>query len=223
MWTPKAEVGARLVDEGYSGYAYPTRFVTYLARFLLNYDEGSAEWWRTQGAALPLGVDRATLKELRSQQFGKFSESVQVGLRQFGQKKNDKGPRILYSLLRARYGDSRQAKMQLAILFSLLPPPSQPSGLVRQALGEFDNTSIVDLTVINGGRGYTVPPKVTIAPPDAQVYGVPAVARALMRPTGSIALLRIRSGGAHANAPAVSITPPSWVAGAPERVVAQHC
>ena len=67
---------------------------------------------------LPFGVNRATLKELRSQQFGKFSESVQLGLRQFGQKKNDKGPRTLYSILRSRYGDSRQAKLQLAILFS---------------------------------------------------------------------------------------------------------
>jgi len=50
VWTPRAEVVARFVDEGYSGYAYPQRFVTYLARFLLNYDEGSAEWWAAQGA-----------------------------------------------------------------------------------------------------------------------------------------------------------------------------
>ena len=76
VWTPKAEVGARFVDEGYSGYAYPTRFVTYLARFLLNYDEGSAAWWEAQGAGLPLGVDREALKKLRSQQFGKCPTCV---------------------------------------------------------------------------------------------------------------------------------------------------
>ena len=210
VWTPRAEVRSRVVDDdGYSGYAYPPQFVTYLARILLNYDEGSAQWWAAQGAALPVYVDRATLTLLRSRQFGKFSESVKVGLRQFGQKKNDKGPRTLYSLLRARYGESRQAKLQLAILFSLLPPPSQPSGLVRQALGEFDNTTITALNMIDGGRGYTEPPTVRISSPDAQIYGAPAVARALMRPAGAIAQLRLLApGGFYAQAPAVSITPP---------------
>ena len=53
VWTPRAEVGSRGADsEGYSGYAYPQRFVTYLARVLLNYDKGSAEWWAAQGASL---------------------------------------------------------------------------------------------------------------------------------------------------------------------------
>ena len=195
VWTPKAEVGARIRDDGYSGYDYPPRFVTYLARFLLNFDEGSSKWWASQGAALPLGIDRASLKELRSQQFGQFSQSVLVGLRQFGQKKNDKGPRTLYSFLRARYGESRQSKLQLAILFSLLPPPSQPSGLVRQALGEFDNTTITEITVINGGRGYTRPPQIVISLPDAQVYGAAATAQAIMRPTGALAELRLTGGG----------------------------
>ena len=222
VWTPKAEVGNRIIDEGYSGYAYPQRFITYLARFLLNYDEGSAEWWAAQGAALPLSVDRTTLKELRSQQFGKFSESVQVGLRQFGQKKNDKGPRTLYSLLRARYGESRQSKLQLAILFSLLPPPSQPSGLVRQALGEFDNTSITAVTVISGGADYTAPPTVAISPPDAQLYGAPAVARALMRPTGAVARLRLSGGGSqYAQAPTVTIAPPAVSGGRSARAEAR--
>lgn len=222
VWTPKAEVGARVVDEGYSGYAYPQRFVTYLARFLLNYDEGSAEWWAAQGTALPIGVNRATLKELRTMQFGRFSESVKVGLRQFGQKKNDRGPRMLYSLLRARYGDSRQAKLQLAILFSLLPPPSQPSGLVRQALGEFDNTSITAMAVIRAGRNYTTPPRVVIAPPDAQAYGAPALARAHMQPTGSIAQLRLSGGGGgYAAPPTVSISPPAARGGRAARAEAR--
>ena len=42
VWQPREQVARKAV----SGAAqYPTRFITYLSRFLLNFDEASAQWW----------------------------------------------------------------------------------------------------------------------------------------------------------------------------------
>ena len=129
VWQPSSELRPRSGDVR---QLYPARFSTYLARFLLRYDQGSSQWWQTQGAALPLSGKRTELQQLRENQFSQFSESVAVGLGQFG---GPQGPRQLYSLLRSRYGVSRQGKLQLAKLFTLLEAPTQPKDLIARALG----------------------------------------------------------------------------------------
>ena len=57
--------------------------MTYLARFLLNYDKGSAGWWSDQLRGLPLDLERSSLRSIRERQFGQFSESVEVGLQKY--------------------------------------------------------------------------------------------------------------------------------------------
>ena len=54
VWEPRSE----LPPAGDVRQVYPKRFITYLARFLLRYDQGSSQWWQSQGAALPLSGNR---------------------------------------------------------------------------------------------------------------------------------------------------------------------
>jgi hypothetical protein len=56
---------------------YDTRFITYLARFLLNFDPAANAWWREQNfdANGRLSID--SQKKLR---FAEFAESVEIGL-----------------------------------------------------------------------------------------------------------------------------------------------
>ena len=63
---------------------YETRFITYLSRFLLNYDPAAVSWWEEQkfetnenenGGRSRMSVD--SQKKLR---FAEFAESVEVGL-----------------------------------------------------------------------------------------------------------------------------------------------
>ena len=108
VWQPKSANAPRAAKTSYQ----PT-FVTYLARFLLNYDRSSAGWWRAQASGLPVSLDRKGLKAIRYKQFGQFSESVEVGLQNY---QGRQGVRNLFSLLRSRYGTSPQGKVQLALV-----------------------------------------------------------------------------------------------------------
>ncbi|KAL7581793.1 hypothetical protein ACA910_022322 [Epithemia clementina (nom. ined.)] len=60
---------------------YETRFITYLARFLLNFDPAANSWWTKQGFvgtwdSSPDADDRALVEN----KFAEFAESVEVGL-----------------------------------------------------------------------------------------------------------------------------------------------
>jgi len=56
---------------------YETRFITYLSRFLLNFDPAAKSWWEeqdfTSNTKLPIPVQQ-------KQRFSEFSESVEIGL-----------------------------------------------------------------------------------------------------------------------------------------------
>ena len=207
VWEPRSEMPRRT-----GSTRYRKAFVAYLARFLLNFDSGSAEWWADQAKGFEYrGIDRDSLRSLRQKEFGQFSESVEVGLQRFSGKE---GPRELFSLLRSRYGKSRAGKYQIALLFSLLEAPLQPSDLIRRTLGDADNATIDTLTLISDGRGYYPggPPLVSITASDGT--GVPAQARAVLQSTGALIGLRLVAGGKgysyeNALAPAVSISPPA--------------
>ena len=53
--------------------SYQPTFITYLSRFLLNYDRSSADWWRGQLKGVPLSLEREQLRSIRERQFGQFS------------------------------------------------------------------------------------------------------------------------------------------------------
>lgn len=216
VWQPSSEVRGKG-----AGSSYPVRFTTYLTRFLLNFDPPSREWWVEQGAKLPLQAKRESLVELRSRQFSQYSESVQLGLSNFA---GPTGTRQLYSLLRSRYGVSRQGKLQLAILFSLLPPEQQPTDLIRRALGEADNATVTEIVVTDPGSGYLLPPAVAISPPDAAGAGRPALALAKMALTGEVGAIVLWNGGSgyrDDEPPVVTVTRPADPSGRPARVEAR--
>lgn len=230
MWEPRGELPARVNS------SYKPAFITYLARFLLNFDSGSAQWWDTQARGLPVDMSRVDLLKTRQRQFGQFSESVEVGLLRYQGKA---GVRELFSLLRSRYGVSREGKLQLALLFSLISKENQPSDLVQRTLGEADNATVASATVVNPGRGYNLaqPPLVQaqtnmsgplashanlafisssyhstfarpqVAMPDAG--GAVARLRVVLNATGKLVRVRITEpGSGYLAEPAVEISPP---------------
>ena len=95
VWEPRGKLPPRSTISS----SYKPFFITYLARFLLNYDESSAQWWDVQARALPVGVSTIELRKLRQKQFGQFAESVEIGLLRY---QGRDGVRQLFSLLRSR-------------------------------------------------------------------------------------------------------------------------
>ena len=212
VWQPRTKIVGTQVAKGAT--PYPTYFITYLSRFLLNFDESSAQWWALRAAEIPRGLSRAELLALRQKQFGQFSESVELGTRQFS---GAKGSRLLFSLLRSRYGGSQLGKLQIAMLFSLLEDARlQPTELVARVLGEIDNSTVVLATLSDGGSGYTgEPPLVTVTPPDAEQAsgsgGEDAVVRAVTKRTGALRRLELVSGGGGytVSRPVLTVSPPA--------------
>ena len=204
-WEPRSSI-PRLTEKT----SYQPRFITYLARFLLNFDRGSAAWWAEQSRQLPVGLNREALRAVRERQFGQFSESVEVGLVRY---QGQQGVRLLFSLMRSRYGKTPLAKVQLALLFSLISAANQPSDLIENALGEAENGHVNQVFLTSGGRGYTSaePPKVTLTPPDGGLgkMKTPAQIRAVLEVSGNVRGVTLtNSGGGYSSAPAVSFSPP---------------
>ena len=221
LWIPKADAPVKAVITSYQ----PT-FVTYLSRFLLNYDRSSATWWRDQLRNVPVSLGRQQLSSIREKQFGQFSESVEVGLQTYQGKD---GVRSLFNFLRYRYGTSGQAKLQLALLFSIISPRNQPSDLICRALGRADDGVVTAAELLDGGYGYASDesPEVVVSPPDGG--GAVAVVRAELGITGQLLSITLSDGGGgylpealgRRPPPAVSISPPEAQGGRRAEAVAR--
>ena len=135
----------------------------------------------------------------------------------------------LFALLKARY-TSIAAKRQLAILFSFISSPRlQPTSEIRGLLGESDNATITDITVIRPmekqnaakdesysrtsprrGGGYTLNsfPVVSIdGPPALGDEYQPAKLEPIMNPTSRILRIRVTDGGeGYTSAPQVTVS-----------------
>lgn len=129
----------------------------------------------------------------------------------------------LYSLLKARY-TSIAAKRQLAILFTFISLPGlQPTAEIRGLLGEADNATISEISVLQqsvkdeeksrtssrrgGGYSITSIPEVIVEPPPALGDDYrPAVLRPIMKPTSRVLRIKIiDQGEGYTAAPQVSI------------------
>ncbi|CAM9546268.1 unnamed protein product [Ectocarpus sp. 6 AP-2014] len=105
---------------------YGQGFVAYLARFLLNYDEGCREYFKGKlDCTLPKRDGSHVWEEFRG-----FVAAVGLGLHEF---QGSKGARELLESLSRKY-DSDGAPQQLAMLFSLLPPDVQPVPDIKSLL-----------------------------------------------------------------------------------------
>eukprot|EP00977_Amphora_coffeiformis_P006272 scaffold1351_cov176-Amphora_coffeaeformis.AAC.6 len=135
----------------------------------------------------------------------------------------------LFALLKARYS-SIAAKRQLAILFSFISSPRlQPTSEIRGLLGESDNATITEVTIVRPmvkqnapkdesysrtsprrGGGYALDsfPVVSIdGPPALGDEYQPAKLEPIMNPTGRILRIRVADGGeGYTSAPQVTVT-----------------
>lgn len=62
---------------------YNIQFITYLARFLLSFDEECQKWWYRRAADIPKTASLDQVNMIRLKQFGSFAASVEVGLQEF--------------------------------------------------------------------------------------------------------------------------------------------
>jgi hypothetical protein len=137
--------GLSLTPQG----VFSLAFVTYLARFLLNFDSSVKAWWAQEVLpAIPRrGYNKGSPERQRflMSRFGEFSTTVELGLAPFASK-GPEGAKQFCRRLAERYigpetdayakgtPEGRRIREQLALLFSLLPPKAQPTGLIRELL-----------------------------------------------------------------------------------------
>lgn len=119
---------------------YNVAFVTYLARFLLNFDASSRAWWRSQGLPSMPGtrVDDDT-RDMRMRTFSQFAASVQYGLRTFS---GPAGVDQLFDSLIRTHGAYPERRRHLALAFALLEA-SQPREKIAGLLRAGDGTPVV--------------------------------------------------------------------------------
>lgn len=229
--------GRTLFDAENAGYN--VRFVTYLSRFLLCFDEDCQRWWYNRAAELPRFASAEQVKAQRLAQFAAFSASVEVGLQEY---LGPDGPKTLLRSLVKRYcpdmnqlrkeredlglpplsesaeqkkeREIKEARRQIALLFGLMEK-NQPTEDITKLLAAIDNGSIQSVEVVDGGSGYAPgygPPEVRFPPPDAGEGYETARGRAVLEPVGR--LLRIdvvNRGGGYTKAPTVTIAPPAAI------------
>jgi len=146
-WRQFREVEGRAKDRKLKGQStYPVRFVTYLARFLINFDIADKRLWNDLAKEIPFTYSVEEVDGMRRRQFAEFADSVEIGLYDF---QGQKGVEYLFRLLVSRYGESYEARKQLAILFSFLES-NQPVGLIGELLAETDKAVVSSVKITRG-------------------------------------------------------------------------
>ena len=213
--------GTTVTDAERVGYS--VAFVTYLSRFLLNFDSNCQLWWFS--TKIPKNATPQQIEELRIKQFASFSASVEVAIQEDGYATTDGrdgAERLLKDLVR-RYGTvkgsindvpedgtrsteserrmARSARRQLALCFALLEK-NQPVKQITKLLASVDNGGIMSIKMAGGDNtllgGYDAakpPPKVIIPPPAAGETYEAAEAQAILKATGRLLRIDVLDGG----------------------------
>jgi hypothetical protein len=98
-------------------------------------------------------VSEAAVVELRRKRFESLAKTVELGLRDYS---GDRGETALLSLMRSRYGSTYDGKRQLAILFTFLEGSAQPVAAISKLVAAADNATVMSVSVVDGGCGYTL-------------------------------------------------------------------
>lgn len=110
-------------------------FITYLARFLLNYDATSRLWWEGRVAELERRLPPEAVRGVQLEIFAEFAASVQYGLRRYV---GAKGVCELFDTLVRAHGAFPERRRHLALAFTFLEaaqPREQIAGLLRAGDG----------------------------------------------------------------------------------------
>eukprot|EP00581_Thalassiosira_minuscula_P003064 CAMPEP_0183744606 /NCGR_PEP_ID=MMETSP0737-20130205/65816_1 /TAXON_ID=385413 /ORGANISM="Thalassiosira miniscula, Strain CCMP1093" /LENGTH=645 /DNA_ID=CAMNT_0025980251 /DNA_START=359 /DNA_END=2297 /DNA_ORIENTATION=- len=119
----------------------PPSFCTYLARFLLHYDDGASAWWIDQSESYSL-LASFDARQRESKAFGSYASSIQRGLYSYVSGNDESNIRsyskvreqyasLLTSLL-GKYGEKTGAVRDIALLFATLPGVYQPVETLRR-------------------------------------------------------------------------------------------
>jgi len=223
--------GVTVFDAENAGYNI--KFVTYLSRFLLNFDGNCQRWWYTRAADIPRDANAEKVASLRLKQFGAFSASVEVGLQEY--KDSGGALRLMRALLERYCPDDDdlaqtrpsgmspselkrqerevdEARRQIALLFGLLEE-SQPVEEITKVLAQVDNATIYEVDIVDGGAGYAPgygPPNVIFPDPEAGEDFDTATGRAVLTPNGRILRIDLPNRGfGYVKPPTVTISPPA--------------
>ena len=124
--TPFSATAKQIVD----GY-YGPEFVTYLSRFLLNFDGDCSNWWAQQERAVPASYDKKRRTAFLAAKFGTFTSSVEYGLRRYP---GSSGRKALLDKLTQQHGFDPERRRHLALAFTLLAPDRQPVRGIKDLL-----------------------------------------------------------------------------------------
>jgi hypothetical protein len=214
---------------------YNLEFVTYLTRFLLNFDPLAQQWWIDGASAIPKRAAPDEIFAIRQEQFSKFAASVELGLLQ--EFPGPEGPSQLLQSLLERFcslidsdassssmidakqqrliRETNEARRQLALLFGLLND-YQPTAEITKVLASVDNGSITSMELLDPApRGFAPDeiPTLELPAPQAGDGYTQAIAKPIMTPTGGLLRIDLIDGNDHGlflqKAPAVTISPPS--------------
>ena len=114
----------------------PPSFATYLARFLLHYDNGAFDWWEDQSELYSL-LPSYDAKKREGKSFGSYASSIQKGLYSYVSG-NDESNISSYSKVKQeyatlltsltnKYGNQKGAVRDIALLFAMIPSVYQPT------------------------------------------------------------------------------------------------
>ena len=134
-WNDAADAVSQSPSIPLSARIVPPSFATYLARFLLHYDEGAAQWFEKQSDSLSL-LTSYEAKKRESKSFSSYASSIQKGLYSYVSGENESNissyskVRTQYSSLLTslvdKYGSKEGSIRDISLLFAMLPPVYQP-------------------------------------------------------------------------------------------------
>lgn len=214
---------------------YNLSFVTYLARFLLNFDPLAQQWWINGAQEIPKKTTDPEIFQIRQGQFSRFAASVELGLLQ--EFSGPDGPKQLLQSLLDRFcsldtatsqytnstssdkrlvRESKEARRQLALLFGLLNGDFQPTAEITKLLASVDNGSVASITLSTDSsflRGFSPgdTPAVDLPAPQAGDGYTQATVKPILTPTGELLRLDILQGGkdeVFQRPPTIAISPP---------------
>jgi len=119
----------------------PAYFITYLTRFLINYDEGVAAWWQQlQQSYSLLSNERRQMRLGRD--FGSFSVSLQYALQSYLQNSptSRQGYQQIFELFVKTYdtnnssNNKKEVRRHLCLLAAILPVDQQPKDIIQKII-----------------------------------------------------------------------------------------
>mmetsp|Transcript_1637 Transcript_1637/g.3595 ORF Transcript_1637/g.3595 Transcript_1637/m.3595 type:complete len:619 (+) Transcript_1637:82-1938(+) len=134
-WSDAADASQPPSSIPLSARIVPPSFSTYMARFLLHYDDGASSWWNDQAESFSL-LASYEAKQREGKSFGSYASSIQKGLYSYISGDDESNissyakVRFQYSTLLTsltdKYGSKPGAIRDLALLFAMLPAVYQP-------------------------------------------------------------------------------------------------